>query len=211
MRNPKKRYETSLGIAFDEAGDLQRLGDWAAEGWRLTGFRGLKYVLEPAPAEQVVFAVDYLYEPDAEYFELCRASGWEHVISMDGLIHLFKAVPGTPAMFSTAEMHTKYRRAQRQLFAPAVGSLVTLVAVWLAIIVWGIPWRNQLEPEWVALIGTYGLLAIVIAAQTWCIFTVLPWLAYRLREWRGVGQVVVSVSPIALALVTVLLFLWLVP
>ena len=65
MRNPKKRYETSLGIAFDEAGDLQRLGDWAAEGWRLTGFRGLKYVLEPAPAEQVVFAVDYLYERTA--------------------------------------------------------------------------------------------------------------------------------------------------
>jgi hypothetical protein len=103
MNKPSVRYETSRGLAFDEAGEMQRLHELAAEGWRLIGFRGLSYVLEPASPEQVVFTVDYMYEPDAEYFALCQASGWVHVVSMDKLMHVFKAPPGTPPMFSTAD------------------------------------------------------------------------------------------------------------
>jgi len=35
MNEPTFRYEPSQGVAFDEAGDMQRLSTLAAEGWRL--------------------------------------------------------------------------------------------------------------------------------------------------------------------------------
>jgi len=86
MNEPNLRYEPSQGGAFEEASDMQRLSTLAAEGWRLIGFKGLRYVLEPAPPEQLIFALDYMYEPDEVYIALCRASGWERVVTMDGMI-----------------------------------------------------------------------------------------------------------------------------
>lgn len=210
MHNPTLRYEPSSGLAFDEAGDMQRLCELAAEGWRLIGFKGLSYVLEPAAPEDVVFTVDYMYEPDAEYFALCQASGWVHVVSMDKLMHVFKAPPGTPPMFSTAEIQVKYQRAQRRLLRSALASVVVVVAVWWGVIMWGHAWSQQLEPAWLAIVGSIGLLGMVIAAQTLLIFTFTPWLAYRIRQWREPGQVVLSAIPIVTSLLTVVLFLWLV-
>jgi hypothetical protein len=130
MNEATVRYEPSQGVAFAEDDDMQRLGVLAAEGWRLIGFKGLSYVLEPASPEQLIFALDYMYEPDDEYFALCRASGWEHVVTMDGLIHIFKATPGTPSMFSTAELQQKYQRVQRRLLVPVLVSTVLTVLVW---------------------------------------------------------------------------------
>jgi hypothetical protein len=210
MNEQNTRYEPSLGIGFDEAGDMQRLHELAAEGWRLIGFKGLSYVLEPALPEQVVFTVDYMYEPDMEYFALCQASGWVHVVSMDKLIHIFKAQPGTPPMFSTAEIREKYQRVQGRLLIAAIVGVAVVIAVWWAVLMWGRVWLQQFEATWLAVAGSIGLLGVVIAAQTLFMFTFMPWLAYRLREWRRVGQVIVSVSPIGLALVTVVMFLWLV-
>lgn len=210
MNKPSVRYETSRGLAFDEAGEMQRLHELAAEGWRLIGFRGLSYVLEPASPEQVVFTVDYMYEPDAEYFALCQASGWVHVVSMDKLMHVFKAPPGTPPMFSTAEIHVKYQRAQGRLLRAAIAGVAVVVAVWWGVIMWGRAWSQQLEPAWLAIVGSIGLLGVVIAAQTLLIFMFMPWLAYRIRQWREPGQVVLSAIPIVTSLLTVVLFLWLV-
>jgi hypothetical protein len=208
MNKSSVRYEPSKGLAFDEAGDMQRLRELAAEGWRLIGFKGLSYVLEPAPAEQAVFAVDYMYEPDAEYFALCQASGWVHVVSMDKLIHVFKAPPSTPPMFSTAEIREKYQRAQGRLLLSAMAGVAVVVAVWWGVIMWGRAWSQQLEPAWLAITVSIGLLGVVIAAQALLIFTFTPWLAYRIRQWRGPGQVVLSAIPIVTSLITVVMFLW---
>lgn len=210
MNEPSLRYEPSLGAAFDETSDMQRLSALAAEGWRLIGFKGLSYVLEPAPPEQLIFALDYMYEPDEEYVALCRASGWERVATIDGIIHVFKAAPGTPSMFSTAESQQKYQRVHRRLLVPVLVSLVVTVLVWWAMVQWGQPWRAQLEPQWLSLLGTLGMLGVAMAVQTLFIFTFMPWLAYRLREWRGPGQVVLSSMRIVIPLATVVAFLWLI-
>jgi hypothetical protein len=209
MNEPNVRYEPSQGVAYDEASDMQRLSTLAAEGWRLIGFKGLSYVLVPAPPEQLIFALDYMYEPDEEYFALCRASGWQHIVTMDGLIHIFKAAPGTPSMFSTAESQQKYQRVHRRLLVPGIVGTVLTVLVWWAMVQWGQPWRAQLEPQWLLLVGTLGMFGVAVAVQTLFIFTFMPWLAYRLRGWRGPGQVVLSSMRIVLPMVTVVAFLWL--
>jgi hypothetical protein len=175
----------------------------------LIGFKGLSYVLVPAPPEQLIFALDYMYEPDEEYFALCRASGWQHIVTMDGLIHIFKAAPGTPSMFSTAESQQKYQRVHRRLLVPGIVGTVLTVLVWWAMVQWGQPWRAQLEPQWLLLVGTLGMFGVAVAVQTLFIFTFMPWLAYRLRGWRGPGQVVLSSMRIVLPMVTVVAFLWL--
>jgi hypothetical protein len=209
MNDPNLRYEPSQGVAFDEASDMHRLSTLAAEGWRLIGFKGLRYVLEPAPPEQLIFALDYMYEPDEAYVALCRASGWERVVTMDGLIHVFKAAPGTPSMFSTTESQQKYQLVHRRLLVPVIVSTVVAVLVWWAMVQWGQPWVAQLEPQWLLLVGTLGMFGAVVAVQALFIFTFMPWLAYRLRGWRGPGQVVLSSMRIVIPLVTVVAFLWL--
>jgi hypothetical protein len=209
MNEPNLRYEPSQGVAFDEASDMHRLSTLAAEGWRLIGCKGLRYVLEPAPPEQLIFALDYMYEPDEAYIALCRDSGWERVVTMDGLMHVFKAAPGTPTMFSTTESQQTYQRVQRRLLVPVIVSTVVAVLVWWAMVQWGQPWVAQLEPQWLLLVGTLGMFGAVVAVQTLCMYTFMPWLSYRLRGWRGPGQVVLSSMRIAIALVTVVAFLWL--
>ena len=209
MNDPNLRYEPSQGVAFDEASDMQRLSTLAAEGWRLIGIDGLRYVLEPAPPEQLIFALDYMYEPDEEYVALCRDSGWERVVTMDGLIHVFKAAPGTPPMFSTTESQQKVQRVHRRLLVPVIVSTVVAVLVWWAMVQWGQPWVAQLEPQWLLLVGTLGMFGAVVAVQTLFINSFMPWLAYRLRGWRGPGQVVLSSMRIVIPLVTVVAFLWL--
>ena len=209
MNDPNLRYEPSQGVAFDEASDMHRLSTLAAEGWRLIGIKGLRYVLEPAPPEQLIFALDYMYEPDEAYVALCRDSGWERVVTMDGLIHVFKAAPGTPPMFSTTESQQKVQRVHRRLLVPVIVSTVVAVLVWWAMVQWGQPWVAQLEPQWLLLVGTLGMFGAVVAVQTLFINTFMPWLAYRLRVWRGPGQVVLSSMRIVIPLVTVVAFLWL--
>jgi hypothetical protein len=209
MNEPNLRYEPSQGVAFDEASDMQRLSTLAAEGWRLIGFKGLRYVLEPAPPEQLIFALDYMYEPDEEYIALCRASGWERVVTMDGLIHVFRAAPGTPTMFSTTESQQKLQRVHRRLLVPVIVSTVVTVLVWWAMLQWGQPWSAQREPQWLLLVSTLGMFGVVVAVQTLFMYTFMPWLAYRLRGWRGPGQVVLSSMRIIIPLVTVVAFLWL--
>jgi hypothetical protein len=209
MNEPNLRYEPSQGGAFDVASDMQRLSTLAAEGWRLIGCKGLRYVLEPAPPEQLIFALYCMYEPDEAYIALCRDSGWERVVTMDGLMHVFKAAPGTPTMFSTTESQQTYQRVQRRLLVPVIVSTVVAVLVWWAMVQWGQPWVAQLEPQWLLLVGTLGMFGAVVAVQALFIFTFMPWLAYRLRGWRGPGQVVLSSMRIVIPLVTVVAFLWL--
>ncbi|MFN5927243.1 MAG: DUF2812 domain-containing protein, partial [Roseiflexaceae bacterium] len=63
---PLTRREIGSGLAFAEEHDLQRLATWAAEGWRLSRISGMFMILEQAPPEQVVFAIDYQDKPDPE-------------------------------------------------------------------------------------------------------------------------------------------------
>lgn len=178
---PLTRREIGSGLAFAEEHDLQRLSTWAAEGWRLSRIRGMFMELEQAPPEQAVFAIDYQDKPDQEYFEMCAAAGWQHVTSIEQQIHLFKAPPGTPAIFSPADSTTKYQRAARMFAKPALwGSVGFVVLLILMVrIVW--PWLATQSDTTLVLAVTIGLGLLMTVIATISIFAGLPWIAYRLR------------------------------
>lgn len=178
---PVTRREISSGLAFAEEYDLQRLSQWAAEGWRLVKINSMSMILEQASPEQVIFAIDYQDAPDVEYFALCATAGWQHVVSVEHVIHLFKAPPGTPAIFSAADMTTKYQRAARIFAKPAMWSSMAFV---FAVVVFfgGIQqWLVTNGNPMVALVGEIVATIVLFAIATISIFTLLPWLAYRLR------------------------------
>jgi hypothetical protein len=178
---PLSRREMSSGLAFAEEHDLQQLSTWAAEGWRLVRIKGMYMVLEQAPPEQAIFAIDYQDTPDSEYFELCRAAGWQHVISIERQIHLFKAAPGTASIFSPTDSATKYQRAARMFAGPALWSSVGFVMS--LVLVFGViqPWlMTQQNTTLGFIIEIIGVIVIGMIA-TLSMFTALLWVAYRLR------------------------------
>jgi len=178
---PITRREIGAGLAFAEEYDLQRLSKWAAEGWRLVKVNNMSMVLEQSTPEQVVFAIDYQDAPDAEYFALCATAGWQHVVSVEHVIHLFKAPLGTPAIFSAADMTTKYQRAARIFAKPAIWSSVALVLAVVGFFGWIQQWLVTNGNPMVALVGKIMAIIVLFAIATTSIFTLLPWLAYRLR------------------------------
>ena len=121
-----------------------------------------------------------------------------------------KNYPGTRRQFSTAESKQQYQRVHRRLLVPVLVVTVVTMLVWWVLVEWGQSWRTQLEPQWLLLVGTLGMFGVAVAVQTLFICTFMPWLAYRLRGWRGPGQVVQSSMRIVISLVTVAAFLWLI-
>jgi hypothetical protein len=178
---PLTRREIGSGLAFAEEHDLQRLSTWAAEGWRLSRISGMFMVLEQAPPEQVVFAIDYQDKPDDEYFEMCAAAGWQHVTSIEQQIHLFKAAPETPAIFSPTDSTTKYQRAARMFAKPALWGSVGLVVLLILMFRIVSPWLATQSDTTLVLAVTIGLGLLITVIATISIFAGLPWIAYRLR------------------------------
>jgi len=175
---PITRREIGSGLAFAEEHDLQRLSRWAADGWKIVKINGLFMVLEQAPPQQLVFALDYQDTPDSEYYEVCATAGWVHVISVEQRIHLFCAVPGTPSIFSAADATVKYERAARMLAAPALWSSLVFAIGICAVLLSGTPWLvSQFDR------GVLELVSVILLTLggTMVIFTALPWCAYRMR------------------------------
>ena len=178
---PLTRREIGSGLAFAEEHDLQRLSTWAAEGWRLSRIRGMFMVLEQAPPEQAVFAIDYQDKPDQEYFEMCAAAGWQHVTSIEQQIHLFKAALGTPAIFSPTDSTTKYQRAARMFAKPALWGSVGFVVLLILMFRILLPWLATQSDATLVLAVTIGLGLLITVIATISIFAGLPWIAYQLR------------------------------
>lgn len=125
-----KKYMMSGGLAFSEQNDLEKLRKKAAQGWMVKRFKLLGYQLEKAPAEDVVFSIDYrdLKEgEDEEYFDLFEMGGWKHVCSDVG-IHLFKACPGIQPIYSDKESTIdKLMRQKKPLIPVALMCIVFTV------------------------------------------------------------------------------------
>lgn len=99
------KYMMSIGLAYSEARDMEKLRKKALQGWNLKRFRFAGYELERGQSEDVIFSIDYrLLTPDEEeeYFDMFAYAGWTHVCSEYNM-HIFKASKGTIPIYSDAE------------------------------------------------------------------------------------------------------------
>jgi len=105
------RYQISMGLAFDEEGDMRKLSKLASEGWLLQSFASLGYRLRRDQPQQLIYCVDYRELPAGEreqYLELFEASGWKPVCSHSSM-HVFSAKPGTKPIYTDkSTMRSKY-------------------------------------------------------------------------------------------------------
>lgn len=162
----------SSGLAFEPEKDLATFAEMAAQGKRLTGIAHLGHgwrFVEGAP-EDVVFDLAYELDPDADYLECFRASGWSHVLTA-GDAHIFKAAPGTAPVHTDAESRREELLRERNRFAGF--SLITLlffVAVGLGVS--QVDWNVWLE------------MALLLVALIPVVYTVLPLVGYWYRSGR---------------------------
>jgi len=179
---PITRIELIAGLACCADEDLQRLSQWAAEGWQVVEVRRMCVVLERTSPAQVEFALDYQHYPDGEYFELCRMAGWEHVVSLSHSIHLFKAPFGTRSLFSAHDTTMVLRAQQRLNRAVWLSGLALIIVIWLvSALVW--PWIATHDDGflvWV-LVGSGFVSMYALMVMVW--YTVLPWLVYQMRRY----------------------------
>lgn len=181
---PITRIELIAGLSCCADEDLNRLSQWAAQGWQVVAVRRMCVVLERTPPVQVVFAVDYQHHPDAEYFALCRIAQWTHVVSLSDSIHLFMAPIGTRPLFGANDKTMVVRAQQRLNRIALVSSVALALMVWMAAtLVW--PWLVVREDGFLTwmLIGSAFVSIYAMMQIVW--YTALPWLVYQMR-WYGV-------------------------
>lgn len=125
----KTKYMVSLGLAFSETGDMNRLREKALQGWHLKKLTSFGYLLEKGNSKDVVYTIDYRLlskEDKLEYFDMFALSGWEHVCSEYNM-HIFKAPKGTKPIYSDVETtKDKYSRLINPIQKLTMMCLVTL-------------------------------------------------------------------------------------
>ena len=100
----KNKYVTIEGLAFTEQSDMNKLSNYAKQGWLLDSIKGcLFYKLKKGEPQDIVYSIDYQGEADEEYFSLFKEAGWNHVLSTIESIHIFSAPRGTEPIYSDAE------------------------------------------------------------------------------------------------------------
>ena len=126
----RKKYLASVGIAFSEKKDLQKLREYAAQGWIVKRYKRMGYELEEGQREDVIFSIDVnrlAKGEEEEYFAMFLAGGWEHVCSSYNT-HLFKAKPGTPPIYTDKESEVdKFNRLLTSITPLSLYSLIALV------------------------------------------------------------------------------------
>ncbi|RTE50210.1 DUF2812 domain-containing protein [Actinobaculum sp. 352] len=106
------------GMAVAPEKNLALFSDMAARGQALVGVSALGFMwrFKPAPAEDVIFALDYTDTPNEDYLAVFEAAGWQHVLGI-GDMQIFKAAPGT------RPIHTEKQGERETLALQARGGM----------------------------------------------------------------------------------------
>lgn len=100
----KNKYVMIEGLAFTEQSDMNKLSNYAKQGWLLDSIKGgMMYKLKKGEPQDLVYSVDYQHDADDEYFSLFKEAGWNHVLSTIESIHIFSAPRGTEPIYSDPE------------------------------------------------------------------------------------------------------------
>lgn len=153
-----------VGVDFD----MKKLANYAAQGWIVTGIKGLNYILDKKEPEKVDYAIDYQDQPSDEYFEMNQAKGWNKVASID-YVHLFKAKAGTTPLHTSIDSKISILERVRNRYVDL--AKITLPAFLITGLL-----NALVKPDsiFVAILFLIGLLVTGIAL----IYTLFPMIGY---------------------------------
>lgn len=178
----KSKYVMISGFAFSEESDMEKLRNYAREGWILEDIvAGLFYKLKRDEPKDIVYSLDYQSEANEEYFNLFIESGWKPVISVGNEMHIFSAQAGSNPIYSDCQSEIeKYIRMKRQAKKGTLYSLIVAVAL-IALLVISV---ITIRPIFLIV---FGLLMLDIFVF---IFNFMPYIAYnsRIKQIRKNGK-----------------------
>lgn len=168
------KYVIVSGFATDEETDMRRLKNYAKQGWILDSIAvgGFFFKLKKDEPKDIDYSLDYQGEADEEYFNLFSEAGWERVISIGKLMHIFSAPEGTKPIYSDSESEIdKYTRMKKQMRRGSIYSLIVTVALAILSVVSAI----TIKPIFLVTFSLF-LLSIIVF-----VFNFMPYLAYSYR------------------------------
>lgn len=178
----KRKYVMIRGLAFSEEDDMEKLKNYASQGWILEDIVwGFFYKLRKDKPQNIVYNLDYQTETNEEYFTMFKEAGWKLVVSIENYMHIFSAQVGTKPIYSDCESeidkYTSIRNTTRK------GTLYSLI---IAIALMGLLVVSLMVIKPIFLI-ILGLLIIDIFIF---VFNFMPYLAYnsRIKQIKKYGK-----------------------
>jgi len=178
----KSKYVMISGLAFSEEGDMEKLKNYASQGWILEDIvGGFFYKLRKDKPQNIVYNLDYQTETNEEYFTIFKEAGWNCIVSIENYMHIFSAQAGTKPIYSDCESEIdKYTSIRNQT---SKGTLYSLI---IAIALMGLLVISLIVIKPISLI-ILGLLIIDIFIF---VFNFMPYLAYnsRIKQIKKYGK-----------------------
>lgn len=167
------KYVMIRGLAFSEESDMNKLKNYANEGWILESIvAGFFYRLKKDKPQNIDYSLDYQSEATEEYFNLFTEAGWTLIVSVGNQMHIFSAQEGTKPIYSDCESEIdKYARVKKQTGKGAIYSFIAMII--FAILVKS--FFTTLKP--ISIVTNI----LFIASVTAFIFNFMPYLAYTYR------------------------------
>lgn len=127
----KSKYVIINGLAFSEESDMEKLKNYASQGWILEDIvGGFFYKLRKDMPQNIVYNLDYQTESDEEYFTIFKEAGWEPVVSVGNQMHIFSAQDGTKPIYSDCESEIdKYTSIRNRTRKGTIYSLILAIAL----------------------------------------------------------------------------------
>lgn len=176
------KYIMINGLAFSEESDMEKLKDYAKQGWILEGIAGgFFYKLKRDQPQDVIYSIDYQRRADEEYFDMFKEAGWKLVTSIKGQMYVFMAQVGAKPIYSDSESEVdKYIDIRNQTKKGSFYSLlVAIVLIGLLIIS-----TISINPIFLIVLG-------LLIIDIWIfVFNFMPYLAFnsRIKQIKKYGE-----------------------
>lgn len=178
----KSKYVMINGLAFSEEGDMEKLKNYASQGWILEDIvGGFFYKLRKDKPQNIAYNLDYQTEANEEYFTIFKEAGWKLVVSVENYMHIFSAEAGTKPIYSDCESEIdKYTSIRNRTRKGTIYSLILAIALMGLLVVSLI----AIKPIFLIILG---LLIIDIFVF---VFNFMPYLAYnsRIKQIKKYGK-----------------------
>ena len=178
----KNKYVMVSGLAFSEEDDMEKLKNYAKQGWILEGITGgVFYKLKKDKPQEIVYSVDYQMGADEEYFAMFKEAGWKLVTNIGDQIYIFMAQAGAKPIYSDSESEVdKYINMRNQTRKGSFYSFLVAIALIGLLIISIIAIRP-------IFFIVFGALTIDICVF---IFNFIPYLAYnsRIKQMQKDGK-----------------------